>query len=587
MSEEELEKKQANKTNKRVLISVICFVMITIIGTTVIGVQSYKDSTQIYEKDETQAAAIDLSDLFSSVDAWHTGYEACVKEIDSLVIHEDMTAKELIEYLEKYEMVSRTIDKLYLYARLEVSLDNSNEKAIDRRGKATNLLDQYTDKSVELYSYLIELQEEEVKALENLEEFKPYYNFVEDSREFKKEGISGKTYGLFQTTNNLLTQVEDIYNQISYVDGDERSKRPDQFYKRFEERQASLAAVYNMEVSKHKLYADFLGYDSILEYLTDMQGIDIEIYETAKKEIRAQIPLLHRYLKLYSELPQAEPMKISYTEVPEIIHNAFSELGTTYQIIAAQAFKENWIDPYPGMYKEQGAFTVGNYDTHPFIVLNYNQTTQEVGTVAHELGHAIHMEISRKYQDYNVYYPDTSTTEIAAGVTEVSLYEYLIKESATEKQSQGLLNNKVENTMSTLFYQMMIAEFEERAYQAVEKGETLTAEKLNILWSELTKEYFGEQAISNEGDWASIPHLFQDFYTFQYVTSTVASEYVVSQMQDSEMKASWGQFLEAGSSDRADVLIKEVLGIDLADPASYQYMIGELKKDVDQLDSVR
>lgn len=161
-----------------------------------------------------------------------------------------MTDKELIEYLKKYEMLDRTMDNLQLYAGLEVSLDNSNEKAIDRKGKAAKLQDDYADQSVALYSYLMDLEEEQLKALENLEAFKPYYSFIEDSREFKKEGLNGAAYDLLSSTNNLLTQVKDIYNQICYVDGNEKSKRPDQFNKRFEERQASLAAAFTSSISQ-------------------------------------------------------------------------------------------------------------------------------------------------------------------------------------------------------------------------------------------------------------------------------------------------------------------------------------------------
>lgn len=171
-------------------------------------------------------------------------------------------------------------------------------------------------------------------------------------------------------------------------------------------------------------------------------------------------------------------MQIPYTEVPEIIHNAFSQLGTTYQTIAQQAFDENWIDPYPAMYKEQGAYTIGNYDTHPFIILNYKGAQQDVGTVAHELGHAIHMEISKENQVYKTYYPSVCTTEIAAGVAETSLYDYLIKESTTEKQSQRLLNNRVENIMSTLFYQMQDSKMQANWEKFLEAGSSKHADLL-------------------------------------------------------------------------------------------------------------
>ena len=579
--EEEL--KRHRKFKKRI-VTIICGFMIALLIVGIIG-----DVIPRRSRAEVNPIRIDLSELYQSDEAWESTYEEISTQIDKLATYKGQLEEEakLLECLQLDEKISQEIQQLSIYAQFKASLNQSDTEAINKKGKVSNLLNQYIDKSIFIVSHLNELPKEKLQELGNKKEFEKYQYILEDARENKIEGLDEQYYSFYLKSYILLQQIDDIYEQIIYVDGGEIENTMD-YIKRMKERQYSLAALYNMEVSKQIFFANLLGYDDVMSYLIEEQGVDKEVYTVAKEEIHKMKPTLERYLKLMSQI-KLEPNKekFDYTKGTSIIQEAYNIFGDAYVEIAKKAFDENWIDPYPALYKNSGAFTMGSYKTHPYILANYEENQRGIGTIAHELGHGVHFELARQSQPYTSWYPTTFTAEIASLTAEKSVYDYFYKVADNNNLKKEALIYKLECLMNNIFYQMRIAEFEESAYKLAESGETLTADKLNELWRDASKMYLGDVS-TIEGEWASIPHIFQDFYTFQYATAAIASEHVSTKLNngDKEMKEHWITFLKSGKSQTVDELTKDVLGIDLKDRKAYEEVGVQLTDYLDELEQL-
>nr|WP_307991717.1 M3 family metallopeptidase [uncultured Niameybacter sp.] len=579
------EESKRHKKGQKKFVKILCGFMIVLL---IIGILSDVIPKQKSSKDENPTL-IDLTELYESDTVWESTYNDIGNQIDKLVTYKGQLDEEgkLLECLQLDERISQEIQQLSIYAQLKVSLNQSDTEAINKKGKVSKLLNQYIDKSIFIVSHLNQLPKEQLQELVNKKEFEPYKYILEDARDDKIEGLDEDYYSFYLKSYILLQQIDDIYEQIVYVDGGEIENQMD-YIKRMRERQYSLAALYNMEVSKQILFANLLEYDDVMSYLIEEQGVEKEVYAVAKEEILKMKPILERYYKLMGRI-SLEPSKeaLDYTKAQGIIQEAYSIFGNEYVEIAKRAFDNNWIDPYPTPYKSAGAFTIGSYKTHPYILANYEENQRGIGTIAHELGHGVHFELARENQPYSSWYPTTFTTEIASLTAEKSVYDYFYKVADNDNLKKEALVYKLECLINNIFYQMRIAYFEESAYKLAESGEALTADKLNKLWEDATKMYLGDVG-TIEGEWASIPHIFQDFYTFQYATAAIASERVNTKLnsKDVKMKEDWIAFLRSGNSQEAGELTKDKLGIDLKDRKVYEEVGEQITTYLDELEQL-
>ncbi|WP_053985864.1 M3 family oligoendopeptidase [Niameybacter massiliensis] len=577
------EEKQGQKRLKKRIIACVCSLMIILLL-----IPFFEYLVPQNNGENVKESLIDLTNLYPSSNAWEKAYKQVTQDITSFTNYEGQLKDEnkLLECLKLDEQISRNIHQLSVYTVLKTSLDQSDQQALGQKGKIGQLLSEYIQKSEFILLELGEYGLSDIEALQQKEVFQPYKKILEAAVEIYEEGLDTKSYTFYVKMMTMLEQIDTVYEQILYADNGEVKGNID-YVKRLREKQYSLAALYNMEVSKEIIFSEALGYDNIIEYLTDKQGVDLEVYETAKEEIMKMQPLLERYLEIRKKLSLSYSQDTyHYNKVPTLIEEAYGLFGTAYTDVARRAFEENWIDPFKEAYKIDGAFTIGSYDTHPYVILNYEATPYGLGVVAHELGHAVHYELARANQPYNTWKTDIFASEIASLTAEKSAYETMYQKGTTNEQRKQALILKADSLMNSLFYQMVIATFEEKAYTLVAEGESLTADRLNSLWKEANRIYFGE---SNpiEGEWASISHIFENFYTFQYATASVASEIIISEVikGNEEMQTNWMHFLESGGNKTGYELTKEILGMNLASPEYYERVADHFEAYIDELET--
>ena len=273
---------------------------------------------------------------------------------------------------------------------------------------------------------------------------------------------------------------------------------------------------------------------------------------------------------MYTPLSEVD-FNYSYDQALAKSEEVLSVLGPDYLSRVKDAFANRWIDVYENQGKRSGAYSGGSYDTNAFMLLNWQDTLDNLYTLVHETGHSMHSSYSRETQPY--VYGDYSIflAEIASTTNENIMTEHLLKEVSNDQERFALLNHFLDGFRATVFRQTQFAEFEWEIHQADQGGEVLTSEFLNQLYAEINEKYYGLDAKENpqiQYEWARIPHFYYNFYVFQYATgfaaaSALAEKIVHGTDQDREK---YINYLKAGNSDfpmeviaKAGVNIKKLL----------------------------
>ena len=224
----------------------------------------------------------------------------------------------------------------------------------------------------------------------------------------------------------------------------------------------------------------------------------------------------------------------------------------------------------------------------PYVLLNYNYELNDTSTLVHEMGHSIHSYYSKISQPY--YYSGYTIfcAEIASTTNESLLIHYLIDNEKDEKKKLYLINQELEQIRTTVFRQLMFAEFELYAHNELNNGNSLTAEDYNNKWHELNKKYFGEDMVVDEEidiEWARIPHFYSDFYVYQYATGYAAASAFSKSILNKEENAveKYMGFLKSGGSNYPIEILKKA-GVDMTTPKPLEATIERFNELLDMLE---
>lgn len=271
---------------------------------------------------------------------------------------------------------------------------------------------------------------------------------------------------------------------------------------------------------------------------------------------------------LYVPLVKMPKKTYSFEEAREIVTEALKPLGEDYSKNLQKAFTDGWIDVCENQGKRTGAYSWGCYDSHPYVLLNWQGTINDVFTLAHELGHAMHSYYSNltqpiQYANYKIF-----VAEVASTVNEILLMEYMFKNSKDDVEKSFLLNHYLEEFRATVYRQTMFAEFEKKAHKMYEKGEVLTCEALSELYMKLQHQYFKKVIKIDDEiamEWARIPHFYTAYYVYKYATGFCSATHLVSGILsgDKKKKDAYLAFLKSGGSDYPMEILKKA-GVDLS-----------------------
>lgn len=395
---------------------------------------------------------------------------------------------------------------------------------------------------------------------------------------------------------------------IKFLESKDRRVRKDAFhalYSTYSAQKNTLAASLTANVKKNRFYSSVRRYNSSLEWSLDADNIPTGVYTNLIETIDKNLPLLHRYLRLrkkalkldelhmydlYVPLVEEDKRNIPYEEACQMVIEGLWPLGSEYNGYLKQGFDSGWIDVYENEGKTSGAYSWGTYKTHPYVLLNYQGTINDVFTIAHEMGHSLHTFYTQKTQPYIYSEYKIFVAEVASTVNEAILMQYLLENTPDRNKKAYLLNHYLEEFRGTVFRQVMFAEFEKIIHERVEQGEALTEQGLSSIYHDLNEKYFGcEVHIDNDIDmeWARIPHFYRSFYVYKYATGFSAAVSLSSQIlkEDKPAVDRYINFLKSGSSDYPLELLKKA-GVDLSTPKPVQDALDVFAKTLDALEDI-
>jgi len=362
-------------------------------------------------------------------------------------------------------------------------------------------------------------------------------------------------------------------------------------------------------VKRDMFYARARRYENCLSTALDDNAIPVEVYHALIRNINTNLPTFHRYLKLRQRMlgvPQLEyhdlyapvvkgvELNYAYDEARQLILTALAPLGSDYQKVVEEAFRSRWIDLYPTTGKRSGAYSNGSaYDVHPYILMNYSGQYNDVSTLAHELGHALHSHFSNSSQPYPLADYPIFVAEVASTLNEALLIDHILKTIKDDDIRLSLLMSHLDGIKGTLFRQTQFAEFELAIHEAAERGETLTGDKLTELYRAIFRKYYGaDQGICDVDDlyaleWAFIPHFYYNFYVYQYSTAFTASTALSRKILNHEKGAveSYLEFISAGGSDYPIELLKKA-GVDMTTTEPFTQAMAAMNRTMDEIEKI-
>jgi len=403
-------------------------------------------------------------------------------------------------------------------------------------------------------------------------------------------------------------------NQSGYIvhraspDRAVREKVFHDFWTAFKGYENTFGTVLNAEVQKNWFYAQARKYPSALAATYDGDNIPIDVYTALVRDTRANLPTLHRMLRLrkrmlsldeqkYSDIyvsivPKVD-MKYGWDETKATVVKALSPLGPEYAKVAVTGL-DRWVDVDSADGKQNGAYNIGRwYDGHPWILLNFDGTYDALSTTAHELGHAMHSHLANKAQPYTTAGYSGVVAEVASTFNETMVNDQLLKQEMDPLKRVFLLSNYLERLRATIFRQAMFAEFQLEIHARAERGETLTGADLSTLYLKLLREYHGhDQGVMRVDDlygveWAFIPHFYQGFYVWQYAAGLVAATSLTEQVKSGQpgVVDRYLTFLKSGGSDYPIELLRKA-GCDLTTPQPFAEAMRAANRIMDEIEAL-
>lgn len=516
----------------------------------------------------------DVSAMYASKTAW----EADLKEVDAIV--SDLaklegsvmaSAEKLLAALELGARAEQKIDLAFNYAERLFDQDQKNTEHQAMSQKMYGVMTDYQSRTAFVVPEILAADKATLaQYFAEKKELELYRGLVDEILRTKEHVLTAEMEKLVAMTGEMAQTPEQVYSIINNADliypeiedengekvrlshgnfvpfeesGDRRVRKDafEAFYSIYKQFAGTIAGLYNGQVKQQIFYAKARNYASTLEAAVDANNVPAKVYRNLVETVNANMDKMHRYVKLrkkclgvdelhmydvYTPMIADAAKKVSYDEAKETVLKALAPLGEDYVATVKEGFENRWIDVYENEGKRSGAYSAGAFGTHPYVLLNYNDTLDNMFTLAHEMGHAMHSWYSNANQPYIYSQYKIFVAEVASTCNEILLMEYLLANTTDKKERAYLLNHYLDSFKGTVYRQTMFAEFELNVGRMAQEGTSLTPEVLNAEYRRLNRLYFGENIVLDheiDTEWMRIPHFYYNYYVFQYATGYAAA----------------------------------------------------------------
>ena len=575
-----------------------------------------------------------MEDVFESDEAWEAAFSELETLPDVASFRGNLnTAEKVAAYFAVTEAYEQKLMRVYLYAHSRNDEDVRVTKYSAYVAKVIGLFTKYGAAVSFAEPELTALPEETLRAFAADERLKDYDYYFTRLLARKKHVLSEKEELILAQTAEPMSVSSDVFGMLddaelnlpfmmyqgkrvklshglysvimSGKDRDAREKAFKKYYSAYEKIIGTLATTYFGNVKKDIFYKNVRGYGSCLEMALSEEDVTRDVYDNLITSVNDAAPVMHRYMQvrkkalgfdkmhmydLYIPLVENAELRLTYEEAYELVLKGLSPLGEEYVALLKKGRDERWIDVCETEGKTSGAYSIGVFGMHPFVLLNYQQTTHDVFTIAHEMGHSIHSWFSNGTQPYAKADYKIFVAEVASTVNEVLLLKYLLKTSQDTKLRKYLLNYFTDMIRTTLFRQTQFAEFEQEAHAMAERGEPLNKDNLSELYYSLNKKYYGDALTHDKQiaiEWARIPHFYRSFYVYKYATGITAAIAIADKILSEGKPAveRYFNFLKGGCSTDPVSLLKGA-GADLTQKETFAAAMKEFSDALEEFESL-
>lgn len=575
-----------------------------------------------------------LDDLFKTEEA----YNAALLELETDVtafaerfkgnINDEQT---IIDALDGYAAIMGKMIPIGTYTSLSLSVDQTNDEAQMRASNYGSIAAKLGSQLSFFTSELSDLPVEQLeKAMNRSDEYKNYLDELIRQKPHKLHpevertlaalsSVLNAPYGLYNTTKLVDMKFDDFEVDgekfpLSYTsfeggwesnpDTTKRRAAYDAFHAKLRQYQHTQAKTYDMHLQREKTTSDLRNYDTVFDSLLFNQEVDRSMYDRQIDLISTELaPHMRKYAKLlqkvhgldemtFSDLkvpldPNYEP-KITIEESKKYIDDALSIMGDDYIDMVNRSYDERWTDFAQNAGKSTGAFCSSPYGVHPYILISWTGSMEDVFVLAHELGHAGHFYNAHKHQNIFNSRPSLYFIEAPSTMNEMLVANHLLSNSEDPKFKRWVISSIVARTYYHNFVTHLLeAEYQRKVYDRIDAGGSVNANVLNTLKREVLEKFWGEGVKINEGaelTWMRQPHYYMGLYPYTYsaglTISTQVSKRILSEGQPAVDE--WLKVLQAGGTKSPAELAK-MAGVDITTEQPLKETIAYIGELIDQL----
>lgn len=606
-------------------------------------IEVVKEDKTLKREDIDQKYKWNLNDIYENWEEWEADL---------------VRAKELMEEIPKYrgkikndpkafsELVamenelSKITDEIYLYPYLMRDLDSTDEVASKKLQEIMAIYTQYSATVAWINPEILEIPKgtmikwiDENKELEEhrfqIMELYRLQGHVLDAEKEKLLSYYGQFMGAPGDIYKELTTSDIKWNEVELSTGEktkvtnavyskilstnknqeDRKKAFEALYTAYADNQNTYAAIYRSILQKSNATVQARGYGSTLAKALEGNNIPVEVYENLIKVTRENTQPLQRYVNLRKKLLGLDEYhyydnqitlvdynrEFEYDEAKELVLKSVAPLGDEYAKGMEKAVSQGWLDVYETPNKRSGAYSLGIYGVHPYMLLNYNGTLDSVFTLGHELGHTMHTMLSSENQPYSTHGYTIFVAEVASTFNERLLLDNMLTNTKDPIERIALIEQSLGNVVGTYFIQTLFADYEYQVHKIVENGGAITPDILSGIMNQLFKDYFGDTVAIDELQkiiWARIPHFYNSpYYVYQYATcfasSAVLHDRITNEKySEDERKVALNKYLDllkSGGSDHPMNQLKKA-GVDLTETETIEAVSKDMNALLDILE---
>ena len=532
--------------------------------------------------------------------------------------------KKLLKALMDYEKLGEETSKPVLnYFGYLVDLNSTDKKAEALYTKYENLLSGFHNRVIFFGINLAKIDKKNQGIFLKSVAFKKYKYFLKDNFKWCDYTLSEKEERILklksQTSYSMWTSMrQKIYSGLtvqyknkklnltessSLVQRLEKHEDRQKLYDLIKEKEKEQCLVAEAELNavviNKKINDELKGFKKPYSSMVLAYENSEETVENLVKVVTSNFKLVHRFYRIKAKMLKLKKLtmadrvcnvgeiksKFDFPNTVKIIKQSFSKVKSEFGKIFERFIERGQIDVFPRTGKRGGAYCSYNYHGDTFVLTNHTGDIDSVRTLAHEMGHAIHGEFSKK-QPYIYNGVTASTAEVASTFFENFAFDELYG-LVSEKEKIVMLHNRISDTINTVFRQISVFNFEVELHKLIREKGYLSHDEIALLMVKHTKSCVGdifEMNINDGYSFANWPHLRYYFYVYSYAFGDLVSQALYSKYKkDPKYLSKIEEFLSAGRSDTPENIFKKI-GIDVTDPKFFQEGIDKIKEDVDKLE---